>query len=671
MDEASAQQRVQELRDAIRRHDRLYYVKAQPEISDREYDALLEELKDLEREFPSLQTPDSPTQRVGDAPVEHLESVEHRVPMLSIDNTYSLDDLAAYFERTEKQLRALGEETSEWVMEYKIDGVAASLIYEQGQLVRGVTRGNGRVGDDITHNIRTVAGVPLRLAGEAVPDVLEVRGEVYMTNLDLEELNVRQTAAGHPPFKNTRNVTAGTIRLLDPRIAAQRPLRFFCHGVGYAENLPVKTHLEFLGLVARCGLPPTPAARLLRGPAAVLEAARKLEEEIPDLDFEVDGIVFKLNRFDLREQLGSTSKSPRWLIAYKREVYEATTTLRQIDVQVGKTGTVTPVAYLEPVDIADTTVSRASLHNADEIERLDAREGDTVVVAKAGKIIPKVIRVEKHLRDRELPVFHFPEHCPQCGSALQRDPGGVYIRCTNPACPAQLRQRLAYFASRTGMDIDGLGEKLIDQLVQKELVHNYDDLYRLHAEQLIGQLELVKEKKANNLIASIEASKTRGLARVLTAIAIRHVGPRVAQIITQTFPSWKALQAADPEALAAIHEVGPIIAKSVHDFLHSEHGRQTFAGLAEVGVQLTEEVDQEDATGPLAGKTLVVTGTLQHYSRDEIKALIEQHGGRATSSVSQQTDYLVAGEKAGSKRTKAEALGVPILSEQAFEKLLE
>ncbi|MEX0825014.1 MAG: NAD-dependent DNA ligase LigA, partial [Pirellulaceae bacterium] len=395
--------------------------------------------------------------------------------------------------------------------------------------------------------------------------------------------------------------------------------------------------------------------------------------EIPPLDFEVDGLVFKLNRFDLREKLGRTSKSPRWLIAYKRETYEATTTLREIDVQVGKTGAVTPVAYLEPVDIADTTVSRASLHNADEIERLDVREGDTVVVAKAGKIIPKVIRVEKHLRTTELPVFRFPTRCPQCDSELQRDPGGVYIRCTNPACPAQLRQRLAYFASRTGMDIDGLGEKLINQLVEKQLVHNYDDLYRLTADDLINNLELVKEKKANNLIASLEESKSRGLARVLTAIAIRHVGPRVGQTIAQSFPTWERLRQATTEQLAAIDEVGPIIAKSVHDFINSQHGQKTFEGLEQVGVKLREDVDERKDTSAarFAGKTFVVTGTLAHYTRDEISALIEKHGGRASSSVSSQTDYVIAGEKAGSKRSKAEKLGVPILSEQAFEKLLE
>src|SRR6056297_89702 len=676
-------ERIDQLSREIRRHDRLYYVEAQPEITDLEYDRLLEELKQLEAEHPELAHPDSPTQRLGDAPVGELEQVEHRVPMLSINNTYSLSELAAYFDRTAKQLSKQPASPSgtaesadpespkspEWVMEYKIDGVAASILYEHGTLVRAVTRGNGRVGDDITHNIRTVGGVPLRLSGESVPAVLEVRGEVYMTNADLVELNLRQAATGQPAYKNTRNVTAGTIRLLDSRIAAERRLRFFCHGVGYAEGLTATTHMEFLHQVGQFGLPPTPNVRLLNSTAAAMEAARELEEQMPSLDFEVDGIVFKLNAFAQRELLGTTSKSPRWLIAYKRERYEATTVLQRIDVQVGKTGTITPVAYLQPVDIADTTVSRASLHNADEIERLDVREGDWVVVEKAGKIIPKVVRVEKHLRQGNLPKFQFPRQCPECSTELVRDDGGVYIRCPNPNCPAQLKQRLAFFASRVGMDIDGLGDKLIDQLVNKQIVRNYDDLYRLTAEDFIKHLDLVKSKKANKLVDAIAESRSRGLARVLTAIAIRHVGPRAAQLITQRFPNLPALQAASEEDLASINEVGPVIARSVREYLDSDYGRETLRGLAEVGVDLTEEVVATDSL-PLTGKTFVVTGALQRYKREEIEAKIEQLGGRASGSVSSKTDYLIAGDKAGSKKTKAEQLGVTVIDEDQFDRLV-
>lgn len=660
-------QRVQDLRQQIRTHDRLYYVEAQPQITDLQYDRLLAELKRLETEHPELATPDSPTRRVGDAPVPHLEQVPHRLPMLSIDNTYSLEELKAYFDRAAK---LLPDQAVEWVMEYKIDGVAASIIYEDGLLVRGVTRGNGKVGDDITHNIRTVGGVPLRLSGDHVPAVLEVRGEVYMTNADLVELNLRQTEAGQPAYKNTRNVTAGTIRLLDSRIAAERRLRFFCHGIGYAEGLQSTDHMGFLQEVGLLGLPPTPNVRRLANTAEAMQAAESLEEEMPSIDFEVDGIVFKVNDFAQRETLGSTSKSPRWLIAYKRERYEATTVLERIEVQVGKTGAITPVAYLQPVEIADTTVSRASLHNADEIERLDVREGDTVVVEKAGKIIPKVVRVEKHLRTQPLQPFDFPTACPECNTTLQRDEGGVTIRCPNPACPAQLRQRIAFFASRTGMDIDGLGEKLIDQLVTKGIVRNYHDLYGMQAEEFIEHLDKVKTRKASSLVKSIEATRDRGLARVLTAVAIRHVGPRAAYRLTQAYPSLELLRAATEEQLAAIDEVGPVIAKSVRDYLDSDYGRATLDGLQQAGLTMTEQV-VETSDLPLQGKTFVVTGTLRRYKRDEIEQRIEKLGGRASGSVSSKTDYLIAGDKAGSKKTKAEKLNVPVIDEDQFDQLCE
>ncbi len=548
----TVEQQIDALRTEIRRLDHLYYVAATPAVSDLQYDRLLEELKQLEQEHPEFQSADSPTQRVGDAPVDHLEQVSHRVPMLSIDNTYSREDLQAYFERTEKSLDG---QPIEWVMEFKIDGVAASVRYEDGVMIMALTRGNGQVGDDITHNIRTVRDLPLRFTVDGGPPILEVRGEVYMTNEDLADLNLRQTAAGAEPYKNTRNVTAGTIRLLDPAIAAQRNLRFFCHGVGETEGLTASNHIEFLHEVGELGIPPTPNVQVFQGSQQALAAVAKLEEEMPDLPFEVDGIVFKVNDFAQRDQLGMRSKSPRWLIAYKFEKYEATTTLEAISVQVGKTGAITPVAHLTPVNIADTTVSRASLHNADEIERLDVRVGDVVVVEKAGKIIPKVVRVEKHLRQSDLSVYEFPQRCPECDSELARDSGGVYIRCPNPGCPAQLRQRLIYFGSRTGMDIDGLGEEVVDLLLGREVVDSYADLYRLKEDQ-IANLNWLKQRKgkdgqlidvqvgqrnARKLIAGIEASRTRGLARVLASISIRHVGPRVAQLITREYPTLEKL----------------------------------------------------------------------------------------------------------------------------------
>jgi DNA ligase (NAD+) len=666
----SIEDEIRKLTAEIRRHDRLYYVDASPEISDLQYDRLLEELRRLESQHPDLIAPDSPTLRLGDAPVPHLRQIAHAVPMLSIDNTYNRDELAAYFQRTEK---LIGDDTIQWVMEYKIDGVAASILYVDGLLHQAVTRGNGEVGDDITHNAKTIRDLPLRLQGDDIPAMLEVRGEVYMTDADLADLNVRQVESGLEPFKNTRNVAAGTIRLLDPSIAAKRKLRFFGHGVGRTDGLTAPTHWEFLSQLSRLSIPITPDVRLLSGSAEALAAVAELEEAMPDLPFEVDGIVFKVNSLAQREELGIRSKSPRWVVAYKFERYEAVTRLNGIEVQVGKTGTITPVAYLEPVDIADTTVSRASLHNADEIERLDIRVGDQVVVEKAGKIIPKVIRVEKHLRTTELPKYEFPQRCPVCDGPLSRDEGGVYIRCTSPTCPAQLRQRLIYFASRTGMDIDGLGDKIVDQLVERDMVHSVADLYRLTADQLIRRLDKVKERKATKLIEAIGDSKSRGLARVLASISIRHVGPRVAKLLAKNYPSIEALSAASVDEIAAIHEVGDRIATSVHEFLHGEAGRRLIDDLASVGVSLVEPrsaTETSQADGVLAGKTVVVTGTLVRYTRNEIKEMIERLGGRASDSVSKKTDYVVAGDAAGSKLTKAQELGVPVLTEDQFAELI-
>ncbi len=490
--------RAEELRRLVRYHDQKYYVDAAPEITDLEYDRLLSELKSIEQAHPQLVTPDSPTQRIGDAPVTELVQVRHQVPMLSIDNTYNIDELKAFLTRAQKNL---GLPKTAWVMELKVDGVAAAVVYENGLLTRAVTRGNGEVGDDITHNIRTIPDVPLRLSGDP-PPLLEVRGEVYMNNSELVKLNLLRAAAGEAAFANTRNVTAGTIRMQDPRICAERHLRFFCHGVGYCEGMHSETHMDFLKQLNSFGLRTTPKVRLFESIEDVVAAVDELEQELHELDFEVDGLVFKLDRFDLREKLGRTSKSPRWVAAYKFEKYEAVTKLNEIRVQVGKTGTITPVAELEPVQLAGTTVARASLHNAEEIERKDIRVGDWVVVEKAGKIIPHIVRVEQHRREADLPRYEFPTHCPQCHSELVKDEAGVYIRCRNETCPAKLRQKLRFYASRDAMEIDGLGEKIIDQLVEAEMVHNYGDLYRLTEEQLL-RLEGFGKRKAEKLLEAL------------------------------------------------------------------------------------------------------------------------------------------------------------------------
>jgi len=674
---------IARLREELRHHDRKYYVEAAHEISDLDYDRLVERLKKLEAAHPELVTPDSPTQRVGGQPVEGLAQVEHRIPMLSIENTYSVEELKKYGERTAKLLPG---EKIEWVVELKIDGVAVALIYEKGLLARGVTRGNGRVGDDVTHNVRTVGGVPLRLLGRDVPPVLEVRGEVYMTNSDLVALNELQKRKGEQPFANTRNVTAGSIRLLDPRLCAERRLRFFCHSTGYVEGLAVRSHTEFLQKVQGYGLPATPEVACFDSFDAAVAHCEELIERLHELDFEIDGLVLKVNSLQQRERLGATSKCPRWVIAYKFEKYEAKTRLNAIRVQVGKTGAITPVADLEPVELAGTIVSHASLHNADEIERKDVREGDVVVVEKAGKIIPHIVRVEKHERKGPLRKFVFPEKCPECGTKLVKDEGGVYIRCPNPECPAQVKERIRYYASRNAMDIEGLGDKLVDQLVNQGLVRRYGDLYRLKLEQLMS-LERMGRKSSENLLAAIEASKDRGLARLLNALAIRHVGTRVAAVLAKHFRSIDAMRPASideiREALRGLYETKEgkswksrkdkdqpaVIATAVHRYVRSPHGAETLSDLATLGVKM-DEPREKRASRRLEGKTLVVTGTLKRYTRDEINAVIANHGGRAASSVSKSTDYLIAGKEAGSKLAKARQLGVPILSEEEFENLI-
>jgi DNA ligase (NAD+) len=666
MPDAAAE--LRRLCEEIREHDRRYYVLAEPTISDREYDRLLERLKELEAKHPDLVTPDSPTRRIGDAPVPELTPVTHRVPMLSIENTYDLEELRQYAARVAKLLPG---ESIEWVVELKIDGVAVALTYERGLLVLGATRGNGRTGDDVTHNVRTIVDCPLKLTGVDVPAVLEVRGEVYITNDDLAELNKVQAARGEELFKNSRNCAAGAIRLLDPKLAAERRLRLFCHGVGYSEGLKAQSHSEFLDELRSYGLPATPMVKAFKSFEEAAAHCQEVIEHLHELPFEIDGLVLKVNRYEQRERLGTTSKSPRWVIAYKFEKYEAVTKLLDIRVQVGKTGTITPVADLEPVELAGTTVSRASLHNADEIERKDVRIGDYVVVEKAGKVIPHIVRVELHRRDGDPAKFDFPKNCPECGTPVVKDEKGVYIRCPNYTCPAQLKERLRYFAGRNAMDIEGLGDKLVDQLVETGKVTSYGGLYGLTLESLL-ELERMGKKSAENLLSGIEASKSRGLARLLNALSIRHVGTRTAVVVAEHFGSIDELVKADLDQLSEVNEVGPAIAASLYEFLHGEEGTKIIGELRGAGLDMTAEkrVAATAGDGKLAGKTVVVTGSLTKYKRDEIEELITRHGGRASSSISKSTDYLVAGEKAGSKLEKAQKLGGTVLSEDEFETLI-
>ena len=667
MSKQSVEARVNDLRREIRKHDHLYYVQAQPVISDLEYDKLLSQLKMLEEQHPELITADSPTQRIGDRPLSELTQVRHRMPMLSIDNTYTPEELKAFFDRTQK---LLGTEEIEWVIELKVDGVAASIVYEDGILTQAVTRGDGETGDDITHNIRTIRSLPLKLEGEDLPKRVEVRGEVYMLNSDLVKLNEQRAEEGLELFKNTRNVTAGTVRLLDPQISATRNLNFFCHGMGICEGATWKTHVEFLEQIAAWGIPTTPNYAAKKSYSEVLEHCDAVIERLHEFDFEVDGIVIKVANFQQREKLGSTAKSPRWIIAYKFEKYEASTKLLKINVQVGKTGTITPVAELQPVQLAGTTVSRASLHNAEEIVRKDIREGDWVVVEKAGKIIPHIVRVEKHMREEDLPEFPFPVACPSCTEKLIKDEGGVYIRCPNENCPEQLRQRLRFFASREAMDIEGLGEKLVEQLVQQGLVRSLGDVYRL-TEKQVAALPRMGQKSAKNLIDGISTSKNRGLTAVLNAMSIRHVGQRVAQILARKYLSLDSLCEATEEDLSRVPEVGQVIAASVYKYLHSAMGKKLIDDFKAVGVVLEQPAESFSGKRRFEGMTIVVTGKLQNYTREEIETLIDREGGKAAGSVSKKTNFVVAGEEAGSKLEKAQQLGVKVLTETEFAELLK
>lgn len=668
---ASAQARLAELRREIERHNRLYYVEARPEISDREFDALLRELLDLEKQHPEWVTPDSPSLRVGGEPLEGFKPVRHAVPMLSIENTYTPAELREFDARVRKLLAG---DAPEYIVEQKIDGVSVSLLYQDGLLVQAATRGDGTTGDDITANVRRIHDVPLRLL-EHPPHLLEVRGEVYMTTSELSRLNALQQAAGERLFANPRNAAAGALKLLDPAESGRRRLRYFAHSEGRLDGLAITDHRGFLEQTRRWGLPAVPHSPPLPDIDAVLAYCDQQFEERHSLDYETDGMVVKVNRLDQRERLGSTSKSPRWAIAFKVELWQASTQVRSIEVQVGKTGVLTPVAELVPVPIAGTTVSRVSLHNADEIARKDIRLGDTVVVEKAGKIIPHVVRVELEKRTGSEQPFAFPTQCPACGGTIEKDEGGVYLRCINPGCPAQLKERLRFFAGRGAMDIEGLGPALIDQLVDSGLVKNLDGLYELRADDLL-KLERMGKKSVQGLLEGIEASKDRGLARLLNGLSIRHVGKGTATLLANHFGSMEALARAGEQELAEINGIGPVVAASIVHFMKTPEAKRLLARLAALGLKMTEEVAKDrnaadaGSAGKLAGKTIVVTGTLEKLGREEIEDLIRQHGGKPASSVSKKTDFVVAGEKAGSKLAKARELGVRVLSEAEFIDLL-
>jgi len=652
---------IERLREEIRRHDVLYYVHNAPEISDREYDNLFAELKRLEKEHPELITPDSPTQRVSEQPVEGFATVAHAVPMLSIDNTYSEGELRDFDRRIAKGLEG-GD--YEYTVELKIDGLAVSLRYEKGRLVQGATRGDGRRGDDVTANIRTIRAVPLTLEGDGLPDVLEIRGEVYMSKKAFAQLNAAKAAAGEPEFANPRNAAAGSLKLLDARITASRKLSFFAYALGQVSRPLAQTHYESLQKLRSFGLPVNPHTQKAANIDEVIAICRSWEGRKDKLDYPIDGMVIKVNRYDQQDRLGLTGRAPRWCIAYKFAAEQAETVVESISVQVGKTGILTPVANLKPVKLAGTTVKRASLHNFDLLQKLDVRCGDTVIIEKAGEIIPQVVDVkiqQRHLFDSR--PFEIPTACPACGGRVKKDDSGVYLRCVNADCPAQLKERLEYFAGKGQMDIDTLGPALIDQLIRAGLVKSFADLYRLRFDQLV-QLERMGDKSAANVLDSIEKSKHADLWRLIAALGIRNVGGQTAQILADEFGSLEALMNASVERLTEIEQIGPVVAESIYEYLHNPANIRVIRQMLAAGV--SPMPPKPKASAVLAGQTIVVTGTLKHFTRQQIEQTIKDHGGKTSSSVSKKTSFVLAGQDPGSKLEKARRLGVEILDEDQF-----
>ena len=657
--------RIEQLRAEIRKHDYLYYVLNRPRISDRQYDKLFAELKELEQANPELITADSPTQRVSERPLEGFATIRHAVPMLSMDNTYNSEELKAFDERVRKQL---GSGDYNYVVELKIDGVAISLRYERGELVAAATRGDGEVGDDVTANVRTIKAVPLVLLGNGkIPDVLEVRGEVYMPTNAFVELNKLRAEAGEPAFANPRNAAAGSLKLLDAKITAARHLSFFAYSIGEVSEPLAESHYKTLQTFRRLGLPVNPNIKRARTIEETIGICLGWSEKRLKLDYRIDGMVIKVNRFDQRDMLGATGRAPRWCISYKFPAEQAETVVKSIDVQVGKSGILTPVANLAPVQLAGTTVKRASLHNFDELNRLDVRCGDSVVIEKAGEIIPQVVEVKKALRPPGAAPFKIPQKCPNCGSAVAKDENGVYVRCINPNCLAQLKERLKYFAGRDQMDIETLGAALIEQLVDTGLVKNFADLYKLQKSQLT-HLERMAEKSAGNVMESIEKSKDRPLWRFIAALGIRHIGGQSAQILAEHFSSLHILMNADQETLAEIDQIGPTMAKSVYDYFRTPQNRSVINELLAAGVKPKQQKAKH--TDKLAGKTIVVTGTLENFTRQQIEQAIRRAGGKASSSVSKKSDFVLAGKEAGSKLDKALKLGIKVINEKEFLEII-
>ncbi len=668
MSKPSAVQQIEKLREQINRHNHLYYVLDAPEVPDAEYDRMLRELQALEQQHPDLITRDSPTQRVGAEPLKAFGQVKHEVPMLSLDNAFSDDEVADFEKRIKDRLKDKADIL--YTAEPKLDGLAVSLLYEDGVLVRGATRGDGSTGEDITHNVRTIEAIPLRLMGKGYPGRLEVRGEVFMSHKGFRALNQRAEQEGTKPFVNPRNAAAGSLRQLDPRITAQRPLDFYCYGVGLVEGgkLP-DNHYETLQQLKTWGHRVFKGIETVKGKAGCQDYYDRMAKQRADLPFDIDGVVFKVNDYGLQKQLGFVARAPRWAIARKFPAQEEMTVVNDIEVQVGRTGAITPVARLEPVFVGGVTVTNATLHNEDEVRRKDVRIGDTVIVRRAGDVIPEVVGVILERRKKNARQFVMPTECPVCGSKIERAEGEAVARCSGGLyCSAQRKEAIKHFASRKALDIDGLGDKLVDQLVEAGLIDDIADLYSLRVDQVAG-LERMGNKSAENLINALEKSRRPSFARFLFALGIREVGEATAATLAANFDSIETLEQADSEALQQLPDIGPVVAQHIETFFKQPHNLEVLDKLLnQAGIAY--QVEAKPTEQPLSGLTYVLTGTLESMSRDEAKAKLQALGARVSGSVSKNTDYVVAGSAAGSKLTKAEQLGVPVMDEAALIKLL-
>ncbi len=667
MAHSDVQKRVHELREQIRYHNYRYYVLDNPVIPDAEFDRLMRELQELEVRHPDLVTPDSPTQRVGAEPLKAFGEVVHALPMLSLANAFSEQEVKDFDQRVRDRLEV---DEVEYAAEPKLDGLAVSLVYENGLLNLAATRGDGTRGEDVTSNVRTIPSVPLRLVGDGFPRVLEARGEVFMPKAGLEALNQRQRELGEREFANPRNAAAGSLRQLDPRITAKRPLEIFFYGIGRVEGgiMPDK-HADILGALQQWGLRVSSELKVEKGWQGCLEYYRALGARRAQLPFDIDGVVYKVNSIAQQEVLGFVARAPRWAVAHKYPPEEELTTLLDIDVQVGRTGALTPVARLQPVSVGGVTVTNATLHNQDEIERKDVRIGDQVIVRRAGDVIPEVVGVVKERRPRNARKFVMPTHCPVCDSDVIRIEGEAVSRCSGGLfCAAQRKEAIKHFASRRAMDIDGLGDKLVDQLVDKELIHDVADLYNLSLEALTG-LERMGEKSAQNLLNALEKSKKTTLARFLYALGIREVGEATARTLASHFGELEALEETDEEQLQAVPDIGPVVAANIAMFFEQKHNVEVIEKLREAGIHWPLAVKRAKAQ-PLQGKTIVLTGTLESMARNDAKERLQELGAKVTGSVSKNTDYVVAGAEPGSKLDKAQELGVAVLDEDAFLKLI-